>query len=77
MAGDRNIEGIVEILDVETNILIFSFDSASESDDFLKRLEENGIYAAPFGPKSIRFVTHLDIGNDHMEMLEKVLKKLS
>ena len=73
----QNVKGIVDILNVETNIVIFTLDDNTSTQDVLKTLEEMGIYAAPFGPKSIRFVTHLDIKDEHMEYLKKMLMRLS
>lgn len=67
---------IKKILPVESNIVIFELEGVDAAKDFLKLLNENSILAAPFGPTSIRFVTHLDIDETHMAYLEKTLKTL-
>lgn len=71
------IIGITNILNVESNIVIFELENKNTAKDFLLRLEKVGIIAAPFGPTSIRFVTHLDITEKHMEYLEKTLRSFS
>ena len=43
-------------------------------DKFMKLMNDKGILFAPFGPQTVRFVTHLDITE---EMLEKTLKVIS
>jgi threonine aldolase len=67
---------VSKILKVETNIVIFELENEFIASDFLSKLNEQGILAAPFGPTSIRFVTHLDINEDHMDYLLKVLKNI-
>ncbi len=58
---------------VQTNIVIFDLKPPLTADSFLKTLKEKGINAAPFGPMTIRFVTHLDYTE---EMLGKTLEIL-
>ncbi len=59
---------------VQSNIVIFDLQSPSTAEGFLKWLAQQGIDAAPFGPRTVRFVTHLDFNE---EMLEKTLEVLS
>ena len=65
----KNISIIEEVLPVESNILIFRLKDEETARSFLDTLNENGILAAPFGPTNIRFVTHLDISDQHMDYL--------
>ncbi len=58
---------------VQTNILVFDLAGDLGSAEFAERLKGKGILAAPFGPKTMRFVTHLDFSD---EMLEKTLEVL-
>jgi threonine aldolase len=46
---------------VQTNIVIFDVKPPWTAAAFLARLLEKGIKASPFGPQTVRFVTHLDI----------------
>ena len=56
---------------VKTNIVIFDLKSPFTADQFLDKINKEGIKAAPFGPSTVRFVTHL---NYTEEMLERTLK---
>jgi threonine aldolase len=46
---------------VQSNIVIFDLKGAKTAESFLAKLEEKGVQASPFGPKTVRFVTHLDV----------------
>ena len=64
---------IKSILPVESNIVIFQLENEIIAKEFLQRLNAKGVLAAPFGPTSIRFVTHLDIHDSHIEYLQELL----
>lgn len=59
---------------VMTNIIIFDVKPPHTAATFLARLNENGIKAAPFGPQTVRFVTHLDFTEEMLEETVRVLK---
>lgn len=63
-----------DILPVETNIIIFNLNKKLPPETFIKKLAEHNIKASGFGKQSVRFVTHLDITDDMLEKIEKVLK---
>jgi threonine aldolase len=67
---------ITAIEPVDTNIIIFTVSDEMPVQKFLEKLKTNGIHALGFGGNSIRMVTHLDITDDMMEVLEKRLKLL-
>ena len=67
---------VESVLPVDTNIVIFKLAVNRTSDEFMNRLEEAGIKAVPFGPKEIRFVTHLDFDDDMLEETISILKHL-
>ncbi len=58
---------------VKTNIVIFDLVAPQTAADFLEKIKAVGINAAPFGPATVRFVTHLDFIEN---MLEKTLEVL-
>lgn len=58
---------------VESNIILFDLAPPQDAAGFLKKLENVGITASPFGTQTIRFVLHLDITE---EMLQYVLETL-
>ena len=68
---------VESVLPVDTNIVIFKLAGEFMADDFLKTLEQNKIYAVPFGPKEIRFVTHLDFDDKMLESAVSILKGLT
>lgn len=70
LMGCSYVESIKEVY---TNIIIFNLNDTITTEQFLKSLESKGIEAIAFGPRSIRFVTHLD--QDRM-MIERVCFEL-
>lgn len=61
---------------VKTNIVIFDLKHPFTSEFMLKKLESLGVLAVAFGPETIRFVFHLDITEEMMEELFRVLPKV-
>lgn len=61
--GLNNLDGFyVDMSRVETNIFIADISKTGKSsDEIAARMEKNGILSIPFSPKTIRFVTHLDV----------------
>lgn len=64
---------VQNIRPVHTNILIFDVGAPYTADSYLAELKEKGIVAAAFGPRTIRFVTHLDVSDEMMGRLLEVL----
>ena len=52
---------------VQTNIVIANIISEEFSEEVLLKIRESGVWAVPFGPKKIRFVTHLDVSREDCE----------
>jgi len=65
---------VEEVIPVETNILIFR--TTMNETEFLAKLKEKGILATAFGPKTIRFVTHLDFTEDMLNRTVEILKQI-
>lgn len=63
---------VADVRPVHTNIVIFDLKDMT-ADDFIYRMETAGILCSAFGPKTVRFVTHLDISEEDMERVGKVL----
>ena len=61
---------------VHTNIVIFDLIGNLMADDFLKKLSEKGVQAVPFGPQTVRFVTHLDFTEEMLEVTLVILRDL-
>lgn len=65
-----------EVKPVQTNIVIFHLTEKYDENSFLEKLSEYGIIAGPFGPSTIRFVTHHDFNAEMLEYTIDILKKL-
>ncbi len=61
-----NLPVVSEILPVATNIVIARLEDISP-EEFLKKLAEKNIKAVKFGRDLVRFVTHLDFGDEQLE----------
>lgn len=64
---------VKEVLPVETNIVIFKLNDTIGAEDYLIKLKEKDIHAVGMGYQTIRFVTHLGIGEEAMKALKNVL----
>ena len=62
---------------VETNIVVFDIhETGRTAEDVLGRLKAEGLLLVPFGPATLRAVTHLDISNSQIEEACAILKKV-
>jgi threonine aldolase len=70
----EQIPEVEEIYPVDTNIVIFRINDKILSSDYVQKLNDKGIKAAPFGKHLVRFVTHLDFTDEHLvEFRRKIL----
>ncbi|MDA0315520.1 MAG: GntG family PLP-dependent aldolase [Bacteroidetes bacterium] len=65
---------VKEVLPVATNIVIARLDRLSP-EAYLQELNSKGIKGVKFGKDLVRFVTHLDFGDDHLEEFGKRISK--
>lgn len=71
------VKAVTSIMPIETNIIIFQLDKEQATPaSFLSQLKENEVLAYPFGPDAVRFVTHLDITEPHMNKIKIALQKM-
>ena len=63
-----------ELYPIETNIVIVKLNENVDLNNFLATLAQEGLYAVPFGPQLVRFVTHLNFDD---QQLKKALNILS
>jgi threonine aldolase len=68
---------IKEVFPVETNIIVFKLEDGLSVETFLNKLLNKNIKAVQFGKQTIRMVTHLDISDDDIEIVEKSLKAIA
>lgn len=67
---------VASVRPVKTNIVIFDLKAPQTAAEYLTKLESKGILAAPFGPSTVRFVTHLDFTQDMMDRVLEVIGSL-
>ena len=65
---------VVEVLPVATNIVIARLEGISP-EAYLQALSSKGIKGVKFGKDLVRFVTHLDFGDDHLEEFGKRISR--
>ncbi len=80
----RNIGRVLNSLDyvstvrpVMTNIVIFELETSEITLNLLDHLLKDKIQAVQFGPTAIRFVFHLDIGQDMIPKIEDSLRRFT
>jgi len=66
---------IDEIYPQETNILIFKLRDNFSVESFMQHLEGHGIKVSAFGKNHIRMVTHLDITDEMLPVIESALNR--
>jgi threonine aldolase len=80
--GLAGMDGIrIDPEQVVTNIVLFDLGSTSmDADTFAERLAPAGVLLIPFGPTTLRAVTHLDVTTADidaaLEIIQQFLKKL-
>ncbi|WP_339755677.1 GntG family PLP-dependent aldolase [Algoriphagus aquimarinus] len=66
---------VSEVFPVATNIVIARLEGASP-EEFMNKLDEQQIKSVKFGPDLVRFVTHLDFGDEGLEEFGKRVAKI-
>lgn len=67
---------VSETLPVETNIVIFKLNQGKVAPEVSVKFAEHNILANPASPEHIRFVTHLDFSDDHLQYVCETLPKV-
>jgi threonine aldolase len=70
----RSLSYVVDILPVETNIVIFQLDEKISTDSLLNYLNEHHVRASSVGKQLIRMVFHLDISDSQFDRLLSILR---
>lgn len=65
----KKSNSVESILPTETNIVFFDLKEDVNVDDYINKLQKNGVLALATGGQRIRFVSHLGVNN---EMVEKI-----
>jgi threonine aldolase len=73
----EKLEFVKSVKPVKTNIIIFDLQDAWTANQLLEKLAENGVKASAFGPKTVRFVTHLDVSDEMIHEVKRILENIS
>ena len=72
----KSLPYVEAVMPVQTNLVFFSLKPEMQAKDFLQKLRDNDIHAMALAPQEVRFVTHLDITDEMMVKVEKVLMEM-
>ncbi|HEY8403167.1 MAG TPA: GntG family PLP-dependent aldolase [Flavobacteriales bacterium] len=67
---------VEDVLPVETNIVVFQVASGLKASDIVQRLAQKNVRCFAVGADRIRFVTHLDFHDEHLDALQQRLKEI-
>ncbi len=79
----KELEGILKasplvesVLEVQTNIVIFSLQPEIDDKTFIEKLKQEKIYISSMGAGKLRMVTHLGITDPMLDKVRRVVKNL-
>ncbi len=64
------------IYPIDTNIVIFKLIDSISENEFVLKAKEEGLLCVAFGKNLVRFVTHLDFTDEHLNEFEQVVHKI-
>lgn len=67
---------VVNMLPVDTNIIIFNLKDDMPAEKFVNTLKKDNIFVSLMGRQAIRMVTHLDFTDAMLETFEKAVNKI-
>ncbi len=73
----NELNWVKEVLAVETNIVVLILHDAFKRDFILAELKSKNVLAMAFGEGSIRFVTHLNLTKEDIDITCEILRKIS
>lgn len=83
-AKARKLESILlslpyveSVIPVQSNLVFFRLKPEMPEKTFLQLLKDNDIHAMALAPQEVRFVTHLDISDEMMLQVERVLRSIA
>lgn len=67
---------VKSVMPADTNVVVFEIEDNVDLKGLVVKLQDQGVQSVAFGPKLIRFVTHLDFREDQLNDLIKILRSL-
>lgn len=68
---------VKNIYPIETNIVIFELPQTILATDFVSNMAQKDILCIPFGKHLVRFITHLNFTDDHLDHFEQCMEKIN
>jgi threonine aldolase len=68
---------VAEVFPVDSNLVIFRLAGDMPADKFIAKLKSEDILAINMGPQLVRFVTHLDVDDNAIEVVCDTLKTIA
>ncbi|MCH1581880.1 MAG: beta-eliminating lyase-related protein [Flavobacteriales bacterium] len=65
---------IAEVAPVETNIVIAQLSNGRSASELVEAQRKEGVLCSAFGPDKVRWVTHLDFGDDDLSRVLRALE---
>jgi threonine aldolase len=72
----NNLDMIEHVLPVESNIVISRLREGVDQLRLLDDMKKKGLLAVPFGPSTIRMVTHLDVTDEKISQAKEIMDAL-
>lgn len=72
----NNQSWINEVMDVHTNIVVAEVNHKKTVEEVVDALASHDVHAMPFGPDTIRMVTHLDNSPEQIKYAKEVIEKI-
>lgn len=72
----KELSFVQEVLPVDSNLVIFKLNEDLNTSAVIERFKTNGILAIQMDAKAMRLVTHLDISEQDIDQVIKVLKTI-
>jgi len=73
----KTLSYVKSVYPVETNLVLFELDEEMNVNHFLKKLEENEIFAIKTGHQLVRMVTHLGFNDEKLQSTLSTLRTIS
>ena len=70
----RALPYVINVLPVETNIVIFTLDERLSTESFLNQLRDQQVRAGTVGHQTVRFVFHLNVSDNQLDALLAALR---
>jgi len=71
-----SVSYVKSVMPVDTNIVLFDVTPGFAAQDIADALHKKGILCNPMGPKTVRFVTHLDVSPEMIDRAIEIIRHL-